>query len=614
MSYRKQGQMSHSPLKLETSMRFFRMRNMMNTVRIGLTVGLAAILFTVAGPVLGQADTRNSVLQLNKQAMEKYANLQIDKAMRLLKKAEGICKKKNVSKKVLAGTYVNMGVIEAGGNMNNGAAAKYFKEALCLDSSILLNPLDATPELETIFNMSRSQAAAECPASGASSSSIQPLPRSHQPPPQSSSVLRHQPVVEQQRLMPVPLFIQVNPQVEVGLIILYYRTLGERIFQQVPMEPFQDGYAVTIGCEVMQTFDPSAIEYYIAIMDFENQLLGTSGTEAQPHHVTIVQELSGPPPILPGMGPPEKCMEECPPWNPECNKSCKQMGDLCDNSSECCEGMVCKKETCTGGDKKGGGGGADAIFRVNVTFGSGVGIIPADAFYPYNQIAFTPQHILDDFDNEYVNDNVPDGRIVNDTGLAWSKFHFRVNPMFYLPKGFLVGVTFRGGLALAADPASDVMPLAPTVLAVAAYRLVGGSKADVFELDVTLGIGGGVVLHRIPYEDCKPYWLYPDDEWFDSTRPEEDQRGCLQIQRTSAGKLSNNGAMDWTTGAWDGYYDREQRTFFRQAGKFVVELGFDSYIWFVNSFGLNIGLDGVLYAGDNLAINIDVQLGPAFRF
>ena len=585
-------------------------------------LGKLSICLVVLGVLLCSSSTmagrrgnpRAKVLQLNQRAMAAYANLQIGEARKLLQKAVGICEKRKIDGDTFARTYVNLGIVEAGGRQDNAAAMDYFRKALCLSSNALLDPLNSTPEIETLFNMAKNQARVPGGCAGGEDSPPPTMPTPHGDPPPTyrpgvgqppqSNVIRHQPVTQQLRLVPVPIFVETNPSVRVGQVLLFYRTLGERIFQQVLMNMHGRGYAATIGCDVLQTFDPTGIEYYVAVFDRKNQLLGTTGTEAQPHRVAIVQSLSATAPSLPDEPPPVKCVEECPPWNPGCNDACENMGSLCDMSSDCCAGLVCKDETCVPGEKKEDSysGDFDPLMRIVANFGTGTGLVPGGKVEPYNQTAATPDYVLNSDENAIAYElSIP-------TAFAWSKFHFRVGMMFYLTDRFMLGLTFRGGLALDNTYPNDVMPLAPTVVANVAFRLVG-KGTDRFELDLVAGLGGGIIQHRIPYSDCKRYIIYDPNSpvqvtshpWYDPTKVDDKQFGC------------HDSVIRPDDKSWDGVSEEVEKAYFRQAKAFVAELGFEIYVWFTDLVGLNIGLMTDLYV-PTFALNGDVQLGLAFRF
>ena len=86
-----------------------------------------------------------TVMQLNQQAMTAYGNLQFAQAMQILKQAEATCQQYQLKGAPLARTYLNMGVVEVGGNQNNAAGLEHFKKALCTDNTVMLDPLSSTP-------------------------------------------------------------------------------------------------------------------------------------------------------------------------------------------------------------------------------------------------------------------------------------------------------------------------------------------------------------------------------------------------------------------------------------------------------------------------------------
>ena len=576
-----------------------------------LAVCFGVLLFS--GSVVAQAGgPQATITQLNQQAMAAYGNLQFPEAMQLLQQAESLCNQYNLHGAELARTYVNMGMVEFGGSGNNAGALEYFKKAVCLDRSVMLDPLNSTPDVEMLFRGAQGQAQAPGGCGGAAPQPQPAYPQPQpaypqpqpgypqpQPGPATMQLLQHTQVTQQVRLTPIPIFARVNPNVQPGQVILFYRTIGERIYQQVPMQPNGSGYSAMIGCDVLQTFDPTGIEYYIAVLDTANRLLGTSGTEAQPHQTSIVQTLTVPPPAMPNEAPPGACREECPPWNPDCNSACKQFGDLCDSDSECCSGLACIEESCSQTDGDGGGGEGwgeyGPHFRMSINAGTGAGLVTGGAEQPYNQVS--------------------DGSLTVGTGFAWSKFHIRANPMIYLPVAKLsIGLSFRGDIPMLADAAKTAVSknrdvprsMEPSLLLNVAYRIVGSDDHSGFELDALLGFGWMNILNRVSYQDCPPEIASDDSDDIDGAEDlwghsfKEDELVCEED------------SLDDSNGGWDGS-DATAQNFFRKSGPIGVELGVDGYVWFVDNFGLNFGLIAdVLFP--SFVLNFDIQAGIALRF
>lgn len=614
------------------------MRNAVNCFWI-LVIGL---LYFVPAEGAAQDDPAATVISLNQKAMSDYQNMKITEAVETLQEAEMTCLQFGLVGHEIALTYLNMGVIEAAGNQNETAAIDYFTRAVCIEKSINLDPLVSTPEVESLFSTAKTKAASPgtCnpnmigglvpPPPGGSMGLVPPPPGPGVPPPplggyagpvpQSDNV-RHEPVSEQEKMTPIPLYIQIRPGVEVDKVILFYRTYGERSYQQFVMAPMGEGYGVTIGCNVLQTFDPAAIEYYIGAMDAGGMVVGFAGNEAQPFSVNIVPTLGGTAPAFPGSSPPDKCVAECPPWNPDCNAgACKQYGDLCDRNSDCCKGMVCTEQTCTpgeSGEDEGDSGPFKPRFRMGMTFGTGGGYIPTDYVVPENRVGMppkdvwmaTPGNIQDCAASGYGSDmegcykDNAEGLNING-GIAWSKLHFRLSPTLYITEKLMISLNIRGGLPLATS--GDLLPVAPIGLLSVGYRIVGSGK-DRVELTANVGLGGGLMYHKLSYKDCNPVLNYDGHPWYP-----QDTDGMVCDEQ-----WINPNTTEWVGPRNDpatGQPNAYDQTYFRTAGYFVGEVGLDFIFWAIRNFGINVGIAVDVLAAPNFAVNGDFQAGVAMRF
>ena len=547
-------------------------------IALQFVVGLTALLISTV--VVAQTPPVQ-VMQLNQQALTAYGNLDIAEALELLKQAEGLCAQNNLTGNPLARTYLNLGMVEYGGNGDSGAALEYFRKAMCLDNTVKLDPLNSTPEMEALLVLAKNQATSLEACADTRPTPVSPTtpdtPTQTQPAaPVMNNVIRHTPVTQQKELFPIPLYAQTNPDEDVKSVILYYRTVGERIFQQLPMKPYEGGWAATIDCDVLTTFEPTGIDYYIAVLDSATQLLATAGTEAQPFQVSIVQVLTDAFPVLPNASPPTQCQRTCPPWNPDCNKggsgACKDYGDFCSADSDCCDDMVCASGTCEPGKagRKRGGGGSDEEFehkvRIMLSAGTGLGVVSSGTYD------------ANDFPNMYSG-----FKVGNDAGMALNKLHFRAGVMVALPVEKLeVGVTFRGDLPLAPGYSA----LAPSVIANASYRILGSNAIKGVQLLGVFGLGWMNVMHRITFDDCAMQDINESDLTYTCS------------------------PLDW--------YEQDSsyavtRNGFRKSGFLGVELGVDANFWLTKNFGLNLGvMFDVLFP--TFAFNMDFQGGVALRF
>ncbi len=604
----------------------------------GFQIISMVIVLGVSSRGVAQEDPSAQIISLNQKAMTAYQNMKIKEAVETLQEAEAICLQFGLVGHELALTYVNMGVVEAAGNQNDTSASDYFTRAVCVEKAIALDPLVSTPEVEGIFNAAKqkAQSPGTCtpnmigglepppPDSGAGMGAggfgapPPPPPGGYTGPVPQSPNVRHEAVREQAKMTPIPFYIEVEPGMPVDKVILFYRTAGESRYQQFLMASQGDGYSVSIGCNVLQTFNPTSIEYYINVMDETGMVVGSSGNEAQPHTISIVDNVSFPPPPVPGMAAPSKCVEECPPWNPNCNAgSCKQFGDLCDKNSECCKGMICKEQSCTPGESDDDDSGPfKAHFRMGFAFGTGGGYIPTDYAVPDNRVAEPPYQAWVNTTDNYGNfinqqactdagygdmkqcfDETRKGLNIKG-GMAWAKLQFRITPMVYLKEKLMIGLTFRGGLPLAKN--SNMLPLSPLGLVTVGYRVVGKGK-DRFELTVLGGLGGGLMYHKVSFPDCNPYATNPVNPgpW-----------DLADADGVVCAASDINPYNEWVGPRTGNNYDQ---TYFRTAGYFVGEIGMDMYFWVVKNFGINLGIALDFLAAPNFAANGDAQLGVAFR-
>lgn len=573
----------------------------MNLFPCALVFGL---VFVFAVNVNAQTD--QDVLQKNKQAMEAYGNLEIDEAMTLLNDAEQLCLDNNITGAQLARTYVNIGMVEFGANGDAGKAMTAFKKAVCQDSTVMLDPLNSTPEMDALFTEAKSQMnadgcegmggpapTADSDTDGAGMSDVDdllgitaatPIPTPEPAGPTVpattdvgssqrivNDVLEHNTVVEQSRLVPIPFYVVTNPDAEVGSVVLFYRTQGERIFQQLQLVFKEKGWSANIQCDVLSTLDPSAIEYYIAVMDESGQLLSTAGSEAQPFQMVISPTASVPPRPIPGEEPLPACQAECPPWNPDCNDTgCKKYAALCSESEPCCSGMACVDGVCEEGGSSESSSfvntkGSNTKVRFYVNAGTGLGLIGKGTF------------TKDDFPNMRGTTGVRTSK----TAVALSKLHLRVGAMYSLTEKFELGLNFRGDLPLFSPHYSVITP---SVVVNAAYRIAGNSAEKGFQMFGVIGFGWLNIMQRVPFEDC-----------FDFHEDENGNEVCTHEdwQQRDGGKMSTNG--------------------FRKAGNLGAEFGFDMNYWFARNIGINVGtIFDVLFP--EFTINLDLQMGLALRF
>jgi hypothetical protein len=275
------------------------------------------------------------VVDLNRQAMEAYNNLEMEQAQALLTQARELAQRAHVTGAPLARTLMNLGVVAIGGQGDNGAGLDFFVRALEADPNVQLDPLSSTPDIQTTFALARQRRGA-----GGSGVVITPTPTptptpTGTPEPTSTSEtdaisgIQHSAPAEQLVQTPLPLFAEFGTRP--AHVYLYYRATGMRDFRRVEMTSVGRGYGYEIPCS--DVFEPS-INYYIVGFGADGTPLAFAGSQAAPLNVPIVTTRTTTAPALPGRAPPAQCVErECPP-----GMTCAggaELGETCSRNSDC---------------------------------------------------------------------------------------------------------------------------------------------------------------------------------------------------------------------------------------------------------------------------------------
>lgn len=338
------------------------------------------VAFALAAALLGLASSASAqrplqqVLDLNRQGMEAYNNLEIDTAVAKLEEAIRAAQRGNVTGAPLARTFLNMGIVQVGGLTDNASGLQYFTQALQVDPNIQLDPLTSTPDIQTVFNLARQRAGAGGrpgggqtgggqtgggQTGGGQTGGGQTGGGGARPPPSSAGGdIPHTPVPEQLSQTAVPVFLEVPAEADVANVYLYYKSQGMREFRRVEMARMTGGYGFEIPCT--DVFEPE-VTYYIVVFAPDGSPVGSAGTQRQPVRVPIVTTRTQAEPSLPGRAAPQQCSsdEECPPGMAGCTAShgSAGMGETCSRDGDCGEGLICEDDLCTLGSRDGDGDG-----------------------------------------------------------------------------------------------------------------------------------------------------------------------------------------------------------------------------------------------------------------
>ncbi len=316
--------------------------------RLGL---LFALALSLAATGTAEAQLRR-VLDLNRQAMEAYNNLEIEQAMQSLQEALQTARRSNVTGSALARTYLNLGVVAIGGFGDNGQGLQYFVEALRADGSVQLDPLTSTPDIQSVFTLAQNRVGSGggspggSPGGGTTGGGTTGGGATGGGTPPPPATIPHRPWPEQLQTTALPIFVEAPASAEVGNIYVYFKAPGMRDFRRMDMQRVTGGFGVELPCADMMA---PRVQYYIVAFDPSGAPMGFAGSAEEPFSVPIVASRTQPAPALPGQAPPEQCTEnECPPGMAGCNtdRGSAGLGDTCRSTNECRAGLVCEDEFC----------------------------------------------------------------------------------------------------------------------------------------------------------------------------------------------------------------------------------------------------------------------------
>lgn len=259
-----------------------------------------------------------------------YLETKFDNAEKKLRTALETCGEKNCSPAIVVKLHLALGTVLAGGKKQLEDAREAFVAALSIDKTAKPDPDLLSSEISFAFEQALKELKLSAP-----SGSPPPAPTT------GSAGLRHTPPAEQQVRVPVPLFIELDPEVSAKAkkISVNYLPQGESEWRLLVMKNVsKDGYGTNVPCE--DTEKEGAVKYYVSVTDEKGAMLASAGSRTEPLSVAVKAQISGEPPHWPGFAPPDICakVDEGP----------KQ----CLDNNQCNEGFVCLKGECVAGEGK----------------------------------------------------------------------------------------------------------------------------------------------------------------------------------------------------------------------------------------------------------------------
>ena len=263
-----------------------------------LTVFSAAVTWGTRADA-EEAESVQTVVELNKKALAAYANLDVEEATRLLKQALEICGTAHLDDHLVAArTHVHIGVVYVAGLKQRDQGMEEFKKALRIDPTIKVSKGMLNPEVQSAFAeaaMDVSEggggegtppAAAETKPESAQPAQAEQPARPAQPASSVGSAIVHTPVTDSAPGQAIVIQAEVPASLAAERVVLAYRPDGASDFVTREMDAVEgsDAYQSQIPAEATSG---ASVAYYIQAQDAQGQLLAQNGEAADPHVVTL---------------------------------------------------------------------------------------------------------------------------------------------------------------------------------------------------------------------------------------------------------------------------------------------------------------------------------------
>jgi hypothetical protein len=259
---------------------------------------------------------------------EDYLATDFAGAEKKLNGAIEMCKGTACSPKMRAQLQRDLGIVCIVGMKKMDEGKAHFVQALKADPGTEVPKELSTPETQTAM-------------AAAKKSSASPEPEAPKAPPAASGDIVHAAPTEQAFLTPIPVYAELPDAAGVTKMQLRFKASGAANWKTGEMKKYKAGYAGEIPCAEVGS-ETGEMKYFLQAVDASGDVVATSGTRNSPHTVSIVAEVSGDAPHLPGKPGPAACAGA---EGKKRKHGSKGFGAACDNSSECQEGLVCKGDS-----------------------------------------------------------------------------------------------------------------------------------------------------------------------------------------------------------------------------------------------------------------------------
>jgi len=244
---------------------------MVSLLRVSVVLALVAGL---AGPRLAYAepDAQEEIREHTKKAMEHFDMLEYEQAKKLLLEAVVIAKRAHLEKsRVLAETYLYLGILHFAGFEDVPSAKLAFMDAVAVDPNVKLDVAYRTSEMKALLDEVKAEVTAAPPEGTVDCSKIKGV--------------EHDIVDTADPGKPKTLRADVGSALSAHKVQIHFRPDGAAKFKSVTMELVGEcTYEGTIPAKAVKG---PILHYYIAAHDRTGRVLAGSGSRGSPHLIEI---------------------------------------------------------------------------------------------------------------------------------------------------------------------------------------------------------------------------------------------------------------------------------------------------------------------------------------
>jgi hypothetical protein len=269
---------------------------------VWLALAITLLCDASAAGKKGQSAVEIRALATAGKAISKdYKKKDYTAARKRLQRAIVDCKEADCSAPVRARLYCSLGVVFAGGLGDNERGLLAFRSALQLEPDIEPEPAVFKGKVKKLFEQAREETEQEA----ATVESEPDAEKDAEEPADEAPVkVYHESVEEAQAGYTVPIYAEL-PEESAGVELeLRYRKAGKERWQSVSLEPVSGGFGAEIPCKAAK--QEGTLEYYLHA-SFRDQEGPVSGSESEPHTLSLVSETSIAAPNFPGPTAPTAC-------------------------------------------------------------------------------------------------------------------------------------------------------------------------------------------------------------------------------------------------------------------------------------------------------------------